>query len=342
VEVGSAQEGLGYTGEWQDPALGLHYLRARWLDVGTGRFTQKDVWQGEYIQPLSLNPYLYVLASPATLRDPSGFEACGSQCGPDITDWFAEELKIHRNWVQTERSAFDAETLRKFEECLKASPSSEACIGILTARQKDWLLSFADYAKAIPYKWMHFRHLVPDCPSVDCLFTVTLCDTCIHRGELGNIMFGFTARDWGWTALDGWLAREIAIGAGALQQPWDRAAAGIGYHLSVEYTDRALPDPEALCASMKGSRGDRAYHEASWENIQKESVRAAGCQPCEMCIVASTPHSTPACGSTATGISPLAGKPDYEYYTDQMPAGMLDPLLQRIPTWRPYFPGVTP
>jgi len=41
-EVGTAQAGLGYTGEWFDAAVGLVYLRARWYDEGTGRFTQVD------------------------------------------------------------------------------------------------------------------------------------------------------------------------------------------------------------------------------------------------------------------------------------------------------------
>jgi RHS repeat-associated protein len=41
-EVGGAQAGLGYTGEWYDTSVGLQYLRARWLDVGTRRFTQMD------------------------------------------------------------------------------------------------------------------------------------------------------------------------------------------------------------------------------------------------------------------------------------------------------------
>lgn len=35
-EVGGAQAGLGFTGEWFDASVGLEYLRARWLDVGTG------------------------------------------------------------------------------------------------------------------------------------------------------------------------------------------------------------------------------------------------------------------------------------------------------------------
>ncbi|HDQ73895.1 MAG TPA: hypothetical protein ENN19_17630 [Chloroflexi bacterium] len=66
VEVGSAQEGPGYTGECFDGDVGLVYLRARWYDVDAGRFTQVD--------PLRLepNPYLYAQADPIQATDPAG------------------------------------------------------------------------------------------------------------------------------------------------------------------------------------------------------------------------------------------------------------------------------
>jgi RHS repeat-associated protein len=66
VEVGAAQAGLGYTGEWWDAAVGLQYLRARWYDGWTGRFTRKDPSR------LEANPYLYASANPINRADPSG------------------------------------------------------------------------------------------------------------------------------------------------------------------------------------------------------------------------------------------------------------------------------
>jgi RHS repeat-associated protein len=81
VEVGAAQEGLGFTGEWWDPKVGLVYLRARWYDSGVGRFTRHDPWKGNYRQPLTMNPYLYALASPANYTDPTG-RTVGFSC-----DW---------------------------------------------------------------------------------------------------------------------------------------------------------------------------------------------------------------------------------------------------------------
>ncbi len=71
-ELDGAQAGLGYTGEWQDAALGLTYLRARWYDGRTGRFTRRDVWEGELSQPQSLHYYVYVQNDSIDSTDPTG------------------------------------------------------------------------------------------------------------------------------------------------------------------------------------------------------------------------------------------------------------------------------
>jgi RHS repeat-associated protein len=72
VEVGAGQVGPGYTGEWFDGNAGFLYLRARWYDLKTGRFTRRDPFTGLQTQPFSLNPYAYVLANPVSAVDPSG------------------------------------------------------------------------------------------------------------------------------------------------------------------------------------------------------------------------------------------------------------------------------
>ena len=71
--VGGAQAGLGFTGEWFDANVGLQYLRARWLDVGTGRFTQVDLWRGTPNEPASLQCYVYTNNNPVNRSDPSGY-----------------------------------------------------------------------------------------------------------------------------------------------------------------------------------------------------------------------------------------------------------------------------
>ena len=71
-EVGGWRAGPGYTGEWQDAAVGLVYLRARWYAPGVGRFTQPDPWEGDRWQPVSLQPYPYASDNPVSRTDPSG------------------------------------------------------------------------------------------------------------------------------------------------------------------------------------------------------------------------------------------------------------------------------
>ena len=61
-----------YTGEQFDPHLGFYYLRARYLNTGTGRFWTRDSWEGNQSDPLSLHKYMYCHADPVNRIDPSG------------------------------------------------------------------------------------------------------------------------------------------------------------------------------------------------------------------------------------------------------------------------------
>jgi RHS repeat-associated protein len=72
VEVGGAQPGLGYTGEWWDESLEMAYLRARWYDAQVGRFARRDPFPGLPTQPQTQNPYPYAANSPVIYTDSSG------------------------------------------------------------------------------------------------------------------------------------------------------------------------------------------------------------------------------------------------------------------------------
>ena len=64
---------FGYTGEWWDADAALLYLRARWYEPGTGRFTQRDSWEGDIQQPQTvLRGYIYVGNNPLNVKDPTG------------------------------------------------------------------------------------------------------------------------------------------------------------------------------------------------------------------------------------------------------------------------------
>jgi hypothetical protein len=59
-----------------------------------------------------------------------------------------------------------------------------------------------------PYKWGKFE--TANCPSGDkCKDTVMICEVCIHKSEMGNIMFGAMAKLW--------MRGEILIIGGAVK-----------------------------------------------------------------------------------------------------------------------------
>jgi RHS repeat-associated protein len=70
--TGTAASPLGYNGEHYDPDLGLIYLRARFYDPSTGRFLNRDPYQGMMDDPQSLHAYHFAHLDPVNLNDPSG------------------------------------------------------------------------------------------------------------------------------------------------------------------------------------------------------------------------------------------------------------------------------
>ena len=61
-----------FAGEQYDSNLGDYYLRARYYDTDTGRFTRRDKYEGRLGEPVSLHKYLYAHGNPVNLVDPSG------------------------------------------------------------------------------------------------------------------------------------------------------------------------------------------------------------------------------------------------------------------------------
>jgi RHS repeat-associated protein len=61
-----------YSGEQFDPDLGFYYLRARYINPGTGRFWTMDSFDGNNEDPLSLHRFLYAENNPVNGLDPSG------------------------------------------------------------------------------------------------------------------------------------------------------------------------------------------------------------------------------------------------------------------------------
>jgi RHS repeat-associated protein len=66
------QAQVGFTGEQQDAASGLVYLRARYYDPRTGRFLSTDPVRGSAARPASQHAYAYALQNPQRYGDPKG------------------------------------------------------------------------------------------------------------------------------------------------------------------------------------------------------------------------------------------------------------------------------
>ena len=105
-QEGSAASAWGYTGEWWDGDAALLYLRARWYVPGVGRFTQRDVWEGDWLRPQSLHAYVYVENNAVNLTDPMGMSWATPPEWPnhrDLTYWLYDELHENANGYYAQR-----------------------------------------------------------------------------------------------------------------------------------------------------------------------------------------------------------------------------------------------
>jgi RHS repeat-associated protein len=72
-KTGSTANAYLFTGEQFDGSLNQYYLRARYYDQGSGRFTQMDSYQGNNADPVTLHKYVYTNSNPINGVDPSGY-----------------------------------------------------------------------------------------------------------------------------------------------------------------------------------------------------------------------------------------------------------------------------
>ena len=101
----------GYTGEWYEGYTHLLHLRARWYSSKTGTFLSVDPVESE-------PPYQYVGGNVVNLTDPSGYSPCpsGLPCGPDVTEWFMQEIGLHLDYGRKVKADFDDIWLQMFNK----------------------------------------------------------------------------------------------------------------------------------------------------------------------------------------------------------------------------------
>jgi RHS repeat-associated protein len=70
---GPGSTNYGFDGEQYDSYINLLNLRARQLNIETGRFLSRDIWPGNYTRPGSLNRWNFVESNPINYVDPAGY-----------------------------------------------------------------------------------------------------------------------------------------------------------------------------------------------------------------------------------------------------------------------------
>jgi RHS repeat-associated protein len=72
--TGTTENSFTYRGEQMESALGLQYLRARWMDPGKGRFRTRDEYEGDERDTRTLSAYPYGGGDPSLNVDPDGHD----------------------------------------------------------------------------------------------------------------------------------------------------------------------------------------------------------------------------------------------------------------------------
>lgn len=75
--IGTTTSSYAFAGERFDLRSQTYYLRARYYDPSTMRFTSRDSYNGDAARPQTLNHYAYALADPVNRNDPSGHDSIG-------------------------------------------------------------------------------------------------------------------------------------------------------------------------------------------------------------------------------------------------------------------------
>ncbi|WP_438860416.1 RHS repeat-associated core domain-containing protein [Achromobacter spanius] len=68
----SLTSSMGFTGYYADAESGQYYAQQRYYKQGIGRFNRVDPWEGDTLNPITLNKYLAFSANPLRFLDPDG------------------------------------------------------------------------------------------------------------------------------------------------------------------------------------------------------------------------------------------------------------------------------
>ena len=95
AEIESVDNPIKYAGEYYDDELGMYYLRARYYDPSIMRFTSYDIEEGEILNPLDMNRYVYCRNNPVKYVDSTGMLAYPGQIHNLVVNRVANEYGFY-------------------------------------------------------------------------------------------------------------------------------------------------------------------------------------------------------------------------------------------------------
>ncbi|MCZ7670549.1 MAG: RHS repeat-associated core domain-containing protein [Chloroflexi bacterium] len=120
AQTGTSSTVYGYTGEQEDSATGLVYLRARYYNPTLQVFMGKDPCRGDKMRPMTQHGYAYGYNSPPNFNDPSGLcvpEGDDGECLPPDRDpygliEFGGEPGERETWTSSEKYEVNRAAIR--------------------------------------------------------------------------------------------------------------------------------------------------------------------------------------------------------------------------------------
>lgn len=90
-------ENFQYTGKHLDVSTGLYYYGYRYLDSQSGRFMTVDPHSPVYVNPQTLNQYIYALDNPNRYSDPTGAVANEIPTHAELEQWIEDDKEYAYN-----------------------------------------------------------------------------------------------------------------------------------------------------------------------------------------------------------------------------------------------------
>ncbi len=144
------------------PITGPLYLRARHYAPHLGRFLSRDVWDGDYRNPLTLNRWNYVEANPVNYVDPSGKLPCFSTNVFECLSLFGLVPDYYGIFiVETFRNEFENQA-----SYITSAGLHPTTIAAAIAVQSQWINSPGNQLQRL-YDWLKKHECMPYIPFLE-------------------------------------------------------------------------------------------------------------------------------------------------------------------------------